>query len=99
MAAAVLTGRTSLVEAFLAVACVKGVPRDSGLVEQGLRGAVQDSCPVPVTQIAGHAGEPQERLGQVPLLADPAADPQDFLEGGSRAVEVVLGPQETGPRN
>jgi len=41
-------GRTSLVEAFLAVARAERVPRSSGLVEQGLRGAVQHSCSGPV---------------------------------------------------
>ena len=90
----VAQGCYRLVEAFLAVARVEGVPRNSGLVEQGLRGSVQHGCPVPVAQIAVHAGQPQGGEGHVSHLAGPAAGPQGFFERGSRAVEVVLGLQD-----
>jgi hypothetical protein len=87
-------GRASLVEALLAVTRVELAPRPSGLVEQGLRGAVQHSRPGPVTQIAGQERQPQDGEGHAFLAAEPAADSQGLLQCGSRAVEVVLGPQD-----
>jgi len=51
-----------LVEAVLAAARIELFPGNFSLVEQGLRGAVQCGCPLPVAQVAGdgssgdHAG-------------------------------------------
>jgi hypothetical protein len=83
-----------LVEAFLAKARVGPFPRNSGLAEQGLGDAVQHGCPIPVTLIAVQERQPEKGAGHVPLVAGPAADPQAFLECGSRAVEVLFGPQD-----
>jgi len=44
-----------LVEAVLAVARFEFLPRLSGLVEDGLRGAVQQGRPVPVGRVGGQA--------------------------------------------
>ena len=62
----VAQGRASLVEAFLAVAR-RGIPRSSGPVEQGLRGAVQHGCPVPADRSAP-AGISQPRSRQASYI-------------------------------
>jgi hypothetical protein len=56
---------------------------------------VQHGCPVPVTQVAVQARQSPDGLGHVSLVAYPSADPQGFLECGSRIVEVVFGPRRT----
>ena len=93
----VAEGRTCLVEAFLPAARVERIPPGSDLVHQGVLGAVQDGCPVPVTQVGGQGREPEDGGGQGVLVAGAAAPPDDVLESGSRAVEVMLGPQYLGP--
>ncbi len=80
--------RTGLVEAVPAVARVVLTPRNSRPVKQRLRGAVQDSCLVPVARIAGQARQVKAGAGHASAIPVPAAGPQGGLQYGPGTGQV-----------
>jgi transposase len=62
-----------------------------------LRGAVQDSRPVPVARLAGQARQTVDVVGHGAVVAVAAVDPQGCLEHGPGAVRLPFG-GSTAPR-
>src|SRR6516225_4448503 len=79
-----------LVEAVPAVARLELLPRLFGWVERGLREAVEHGRPVPVARVRGQARQAEAGVGDTETVPVAAADPQGFVEAGSRAVRVVV---------
>jgi hypothetical protein len=60
------------------------------LVDEGLRGAVERSCLLPVAAIGGEARQSEAGVGEAGTIPGPAAYPQGCLEHRPRALGVVL---------
>jgi len=82
--------RANLREAFAAIADFGLLPGFSGLVEGGLRDAVEYAGPRPLARIRGQARQAEHGVGDAEALAAAAAHPQRVLEGGPRAVVVAV---------